>query len=50
MVSTGYAGILAGPAAIGFIARHSGLDTAFLMVALMTTVVLVMSLKVFPKD
>ena len=50
VVSTGYAGILAGPAAIGFIARHSGLDTAFLMVALMTTVVLVMSLKVFPKD
>lgn len=50
VVSTGYAGILAGPAAIGFIARHTGLDTAFLMVALMTTVVLVMSLKVFPKD
>lgn len=50
VVSTGYAGILAGPAAIGFIARHTGLDTAFLMVALMTAVVLAMSLRIFPKD
>ena len=50
VVSTGYAGILAGPAAIGFVARHTGLDTAFLMVALMTAAVFAMSLKVFPKD
>lgn len=50
VVSTGYAGILAGPAAIGFIARHTGLDTAFLMVALMTAAVFALSLKVFPKD
>lgn len=50
VVSTGYAGILAGPAAIGFVARHTELDTAFLMVALMTAAVFAMSLKVFPKD
>ena len=50
VVSTGYAGILAGPAAIGFVARHTGLDTAFLMVALMTAAVFAMSVKVFPKD
>jgi predicted MFS family arabinose efflux permease len=33
LTTLGYAGILAGPAAIGFIARHSGLVAAFLWVA-----------------
>ena len=35
----GYAGVLAGPAAIGFIAHHSSLPIAFLVVALMMAAV-----------
>ena len=35
VVALGYAGVLAGPAAIGFIARHSGLSSAFLCVAVL---------------
>ena len=33
MSTLGYAGVLAGPAAIGFIAHHSSLPMAFLLVA-----------------
>lgn len=35
MSTLGYAGVLAGPAGIGFIAHHSSLSTAFLLVAVM---------------
>lgn len=50
VVSTGYAGILAGPAVIGFIARHTGLDAAFGLVAVLTLVVFTVSLRMFPPD
>jgi len=36
LTTLGYAGILAGPAGIGFIARHSGLVAAFLGLAVLT--------------
>lgn len=50
VVSTGYAGILAGPAVIGFIARHTGLDAAFGLVAVLTLVAFTVSLRIFPAD
>lgn len=50
VVSTGYAGILAGPAVIGFVAHHLGLDIAFWLVALMTAVVFVGASRIFPRD
>lgn len=36
LTTLGYAGILAGPAGIGFVARHSGLVAAFLWLATLT--------------
>jgi hypothetical protein len=36
LTTLGYAGILAGPAGIGFVARHSGLVVAFLWLAALT--------------
>jgi hypothetical protein len=39
----GYAGILAGPAGIGFIAHHSSLAVAFLLVAALMVAVAVSS-------
>ncbi len=41
ITTLGYAGILAGPAGIGFIARHSTLSTAFLWVGLLMVAVAV---------
>jgi predicted Kef-type K+ transport protein len=35
MIALGYAGVLAGPAAIGFVAQATSLSAAFLTVALM---------------
>ena len=35
MTTMGYAGVLAGPAGIGFIAHHTSLGAAFLLVAAM---------------
>jgi hypothetical protein len=35
ITTLGYAGILAGPAAIGFVAQATSLSTAFVIVALM---------------
>jgi predicted MFS family arabinose efflux permease len=39
MTTTGYAGILAGPAAIGFVAKLTGLQSAFWMLALLLCLV-----------
>jgi len=43
ITSLGYAGVLAGPAGIGFIAHHSGLAIAFLLVAALMVAVAVSS-------
>jgi hypothetical protein len=43
LTTLGYAGILAGPAGIGFIARHSSLVAAFLVVAVLMAGVAVSS-------
>jgi predicted MFS family arabinose efflux permease len=43
LTTLGYAGILAGPAGIGFIARHSSLSAAFLLVAALMTGVAISS-------
>ena len=43
LTTLGYAGILAGPAGIGFIARHSSLVAAFLLVAVLMAGVAVSS-------
>lgn len=39
MSTLGYAGVLAGPAGIGFIAHHSSLQMAFLLVAMLMVIV-----------
>ncbi|CAI3947440.1 Fucose permease (FucP) (PDB:3O7P) [Commensalibacter communis] len=44
ITTLGYLGILAGPAGIGFIAHHSSLSHAFIFVAMLMVVVLIMAI------
>jgi MFS family permease len=39
LTTTGYAGILAGPAAVGFVSRHFGLPAAFWLLAVLVALV-----------
>ncbi len=50
ITTLGYAGVLAGPAGIGFIAHHSSLPTAFLMLAALMAAVAISSQALEPTD
>jgi MFS family permease len=48
ITTMGYAGILLGPAVIGFVAKHVGLATAFWMLPVLLTAVTVSATRVAP--
>jgi hypothetical protein len=50
ITTMGYAGILLGPAAIGFVAQHVGLATAFWMIPAVLLLVPLCAAVVVPKS
>ena len=48
MTTMGYAGLLAGPALIGFVARETGLSIAFVLLAILMTIVAATARRLLP--